>query len=311
MTSSLFIRYCLPALLASFALAPATGALAADAPAGAPSDPPESSGGEKEGSAESSGDPPPTINLSNFPGQVVDKVVVPIPAEIFAVLDKLDEPDWRGAIDLPVESHSFRERAFLAMNFGCVVAEGFIAVQAKDSGAIQDIGRRALKLADSLGLASAVRPHSLSIVEAADKGQWDLVRRELDSTQQTVKDTMEQLRDDELSHLVSLGGWLRGTHVVTQLIVASYSEAKAELLQQPGLIGHFNEVLAKMKDPAKDSQEMKAVIEGLAKLEEQVGAEGGISEETVGAMNATARKMLEQIYFPKPDTKSGAGDKSE
>src|SRR5690606_41897176 len=52
--------------------------------------------------------------------------------------------------------------------------------------------------------------------------------RSLDATQQTVRTTMEKkLRDDELAGLVSLGGWLRGTNVVTTFIGNSYSEDKA------------------------------------------------------------------------------------
>ena len=34
-------------------------------------------------------------NSKAFPGYVVDDVVVPVPSEIFAVLDKLGEPNWR------------------------------------------------------------------------------------------------------------------------------------------------------------------------------------------------------------------------
>ena len=150
---------------------------------------------------------PERIDLTNFPGELVDKVVVPIPAEIFAVLDKLDEPDWNGGIELPKEGGQGRDRAVLALTFGSLVGEGFIAVQAKNADEIQNIGRRVLALSESLGLAGAVRPHSLSIIEAAGNSEWDKVRDELDATQQTVRATMDTLRDDELSGLVSLGGW--------------------------------------------------------------------------------------------------------
>lgn len=85
---------------------------------------------------------PERIDLTNFPGELVDKVVVPIPAEIFAVLDKLDEPDWNSGIQLPAAIDRGGERSLLALTFGSLVAEGFIAVQAKNAGEIETIGKR-------------------------------------------------------------------------------------------------------------------------------------------------------------------------
>jgi len=251
------------------------------------------------GAKAESGDAPDRIDLSNFPGQMVDKVVVPIPAEIFAVLDKLDEPNWISGVQLPEETSDSRDRAFLALRFGSVVAEGFIAVQAKSADDIQNIGKRALKLAEALGLADSVRPHSLSIIESAGEGEWAKVRDELDSTQQTVKDTMEQLRDAELSSLVSLGGWLRGTNVVTEFVTEAFSPDKAELLNQPGLIAHFREMLNAMEGPVKESQEMKLLISGLARMEAIIVENPKISEESVNELHTISREMLESYYFKK------------
>jgi len=243
---------------------------------------------------------PERIDLTNFPGELVDKVVVPIPAEIFAVLDKLDEPDWDSGIELPAEGQQSRDRAILALTFGSLVGEGFIAVQAKNSDEIQKIGRRVLSLSESLGLAGAVRPHSLSIIEAAGKSDWEKVRDELDATQQTVRTTMESLRDDELSGLVSLGGWLRGTNVVTAFISNSFSEDKAELLNQPGLIAHFRTMLGSMKGPSGKSPQIRAISTGLARLESIITQSTNLAEEDVNQLRDISRAMLDEYYFVKP-----------
>ena len=104
---------------------------------------------------------PDRIDLSNFPGEIVDKVVVPIPAEIFAVLDKLDEPEWKGAINMPESNETTTDRAILALTFGSLVGEGFIAVQAQSGEDIQQIGRRVLALAKSLSEVYALPPHGV------------------------------------------------------------------------------------------------------------------------------------------------------
>lgn len=249
---------------------------------------------------------PERIDLSNFPGEMVDKVVVPIPAEIFAVLDKLDEPDWNSGIDLPEELDRGGERSVLALTFGGLVAEGFIAVQAKNPGEIETIGRRVLELSESLGLASAVRPHSLSIIEASKNRDWPKVRDELDATQQTVRSTMEKLRDNELSGLVSLGGWLRGTNVVTAFISDSYSEDKAELLNQPGLVSHFRRMIADMRGPAAGSPTIQTISTGLARLEAIVSSSKAISQEEITQLRDITRAMLEEFYFERPSSAAGA-----
>ncbi len=246
---------------------------------------------------------PQRLDLANFPGQVVEKVVVPIPAEVFAVLDKVDEPDWNDGIQHPDEDHPSKERAFLALRFGSLVAEGFIAVQAKSEDDIQKIGRKALVLSESLGLADAVRPHSQSIIESSSKGDWKKVRDELDGTQQTVRDTMSKLRDEELANLVSLGGWLRGTNVLTDFISVSFSEDKAELLHQPGLIAHFREVMTKLEDPSRSSKGMKSLVTGLARLEATLEESDKISRESVNELQSITKLMLEEFYFAKPEPK--------
>jgi hypothetical protein len=258
--------------------------------------PPKGHGQEAEDST------PERIDLSNFPGEIVDQVVVPIPAEIFAVLDKLDEPDWASGIAIPDEPGKTAERAILALTFGGLVGEGFIAVQAKSADEIQRIGREVLSLSESLGLAGAVRPHSLSIIEAAGEKDWEKVRDELDGTQQTVRMTMEKLRDDELSGLVSLGGWLRGTNVVTSFIGESFREDKAELLNQPGLIEHFREMLGEMSGPSSSSPQIRFLSTGLARMEAIIAREGPISEEGIIELREISRSMLDQFYFePEPE----------
>ena len=126
------------------------------------------------------------------------------------------------------------------------------------------------------------------------------VRDELDATQQTVRTTMESLRDDELSGLVSLGGWLRGTNVVTTFISNSFSEDKAELLNQPGLVAHFRTMLGSMKGSSGKSPQIRAISTGLARLEAIITQSEAIAEEDVNQLRDISRAMLDEYYFIKP-----------
>ncbi len=240
---------------------------------------------------------PESIDLSAFPGEIVQQVVIPIPAEIFAVLDKVGDPDWSGGIKHVDTTDLSKDRGILAMSFGCLVAEGFIAVQAESSEDIRQIGMRSLTLADALGLEAAVKSHSMSLIDSAKKNDWLSVRAELDKTQQTVRQAMSQQRDQELSELVSLGGWLRGTNVLTQLIAEDFTSDKAELLNQPDLVRYFRERLTKMDQRLTRVAEIEKVAEGLGRIDALLRDERTLDAATIESLKEITQEILQQFYF--------------
>jgi hypothetical protein len=56
------------------------------------------------------------------------------------------------------------------------------------------------------------------------------------------------VHDEKLSQLVSLGGWLRGTQVLTAVVNRHFSADGAELLHQPDLLDYFQRKLAEMPE---------------------------------------------------------------
>ena len=57
---------------------------------------------------------------------------------------------------------------------------------------------------------------------------------------------MNELQDQKLSQLVSLGGWLRGTQILTAVVNRHFTKEGAELLHQPDLLKYFSARLAAM-----------------------------------------------------------------
>jgi hypothetical protein len=234
-----------------------------------------------------------------FPGQVVDDVVVPVPSEVFSVLDKLGEPNWRQELrnaKLPATT----DRTVLSLLFGYVVAEGFVAVQASDKEAVKDRGREVIDLATALGLSKAVLPHAQAILDAADKDDWRAIRKEFDLTQKTVRSTMDQMRDSDLAQCVSLGGWLRGTSAVTSVVLKAYSADRAELLNQPMLVEHFLSVMQATPASTRDHPKVREIVEGLrVVLGEMEAAMDGFTEEGVRIIGSTCEKLLTLILAAK------------
>lgn len=48
-----------------------------------------------------------------------------------------------------------------------------------------------------------------------------------------------QLKDEEIAHLVALGGWLRGLEITGGIVAEDYSAERARRLVQPELMDYF------------------------------------------------------------------------
>ena len=235
------------------------------------------------------------LDLSKFPGQVMEDVLIPVPSEIFGVLEKLGDPDWRKEIT-PGTKVKFSDRTDVALQLGTVVADGFLAVQAQDAKTVEAIGRDVLELSKALGVKEAVLPHCNAIQEAAKSKDWDTVRRELDSTQRTVRDTMDKMKDKALAECVSVGGWLRGTQVVTSVIKASYTEDKAELLNQPELVDYFRKSIAKAMTKLPKTEKLKLIAKGLGDIHDLMNSSSGnLNQNAVASINRITAELVAQM----------------
>ncbi len=205
-------------------------------------------------------DPPAHIDIKKLPDQatLVDDVVVPVPSEIFGVLDKLGSPNWHEVLRTgkPVPPGNRPQTALL---LGTVIAEGFIAVEAQDGEQVKAIGRNVLTLAGAIGVKKSVISRSNAIIEAADKKDWPKARQELDGALKDVKDAMIELHDDQLAQLVSLGGWLRGTEALCEVVQKNYTKDAADLLHQPLLLEYFQRRLDGMDAHLKKNPVVKTI----------------------------------------------------
>ena len=144
------------------------------------------------------------------------------------------EKVWR---DLPDSTP--QDRARLALSTGAVIADGFLTVSAEKQSRIEPIGRVLLRLAKGLGVGDHVTKHSRSIIEKAARKEWDDVRKELVRCQAEVEAALLGLKDEEMAHLVALGGWLRGLEITTSIVHETYTPARANRLIQPELMNYF------------------------------------------------------------------------
>ncbi|MEP6671533.1 MAG: hypothetical protein ABJF10_20390 [Chthoniobacter sp.] len=195
-----------------------------------------------------------------------DGLSIPMPGEFMASLNKLGKIDWTSKFRIPIGTN-YTSRPQMALNLGGLIADGYIAIEAQDQMQVKNIGRDVLTLAKALGVSKDVLERSGSIANFAEKSQWDQLKEEMEATQNEVKQSMAEAKDQDLVTLVTVGGWLRGLEVISGQIGAHYTETGGKLLRQPGIALFLNQHLDKLPEKTKDDASVKMVRKKMADIE--------------------------------------------
>ena len=198
-----------------------------------------------------------------------DTLSIPTPGELLAALNKLGKMDWSAKFRAPIATN-WPSRAQGALNLGGLIADAYVAVEAEDAQQVKNLGKDILSLGKFLGVSKEILDRGKSLAEFADTKQWDVLKEELEATQNEVKDAMEYNKDADLVILVTLGGWLRGTEVLSGWIAEHYTEAGAKLLRQPGIVSFLGSKLDAMPEKTKAEAIVKKTQAKLKDIEAAV-----------------------------------------
>lgn len=225
-----------------------------------------------------------------------DSISIPTPGELFAALEKPGKPDWTGQYRGPM-STTYKNRAQIALNLGGLIADGFVAVEAQDSQQVKNIGADIIKLAKALGVSQNVLSRGNSINDFAENSEWDALHEELEATQNEVKSSMQSHSDQDLVILVSVGGWIRGTQVVSAAVMKNYGEEAAKVLRQPALVSFIHAKMNDMSSEMNNEPLVKGVSDQLNGIEKLVAFPPGkaLSPDDVRKVNEAVGKVMEQI----------------
>jgi hypothetical protein len=217
-----------------------------------------------------------------------DSISIPTPAELFAALGKAGKTNWSSQYRGPMPM-TYRNRAQIALNLGGLIADGFIAVEAKDGQQVKNIGSDIIRLAKALGVSESLLSRGNSIN--------DTLNEELEATQNEVKSSMQSHADQDLVILVSVGGWIRGTQVVSGAIMKNYDERSAKVLRQPALVKLMQSKVNEISPELRGEPLVKDVSEQLAGIEKLVSFPPGKapSVDEVRKLNEAVGKLMEKI----------------
>src|SRR5437016_493438 len=230
-----------------------------------------------------------------------DLITIPTPGELFAALGKTGKTNWSGQYRGPIPV-TYRNRAQIALNLGGLIADGFIAVEAKDSQQVKNIGSDIIKLSKALGVSENLLGRGNSINEFAESNEWDTLQEELEATQNEVKSSMQSHSDQDLIILVTLGGWIRGTQVVSAAIMQNYDERSAKVLRQPALVRLIQSKIDNISPGLRGEPLVKNVSQQLTGIEKLVSFPVGKapSLDEVRKVNEAVGKVMDEIENKAP-----------
>src|SRR5213596_1181535 len=225
-----------------------------------------------------------------------DSISIPTPGELFAALGKTGKTNWAGQYRGPIPV-TYSNRAQIALNLGGLIADGFIAVEAKDGQQVKNIGSDIIKLAKALGVSEKLLGRGSSINDFAENNEWDTLQEELEATQNEVKSSMQSHSDQDLVILVSLGGWIRGTQVVSGAIMRNYDERSAKVLRQPAVVALIQSKIGEISPQLRGEPLVKNVSEQLPGIEKLVSFPPGKAPtvDEVRKVNEAVGKVMEEI----------------
>ena len=214
--------------------------------------------------------------------------------QLFNTLDSL-KPIPIQELTRPLRALRLDNRVKFALSFGVLIGDGFLAVEGEEIKAIAPLGRELLRRAKGLGVQQRVSRHARQILDLAKQSDWVGLRKELIVTQKDVESAMLELRDEEMVHLLSLGGWIRGLEIGAASVVADFSPERVSKLRQLDLLDYYLQRLDTLSTPLKSTPLISQITSGLRDVRQKLADNRAVSPEDVSGIRTTAHDLVALI----------------
>lgn len=185
-------------------------------------------------------------------------------------------------------------RADLAVALGFLIADGFLVVQAGEMGKVEGMAEELTRYGKGLGAGEKVNRHAASLLESARKQDVPQLKKELAATQKDVELELVALRDPDLAHLISLGGWIRALHVSSGVVEAQFSPERAKHVMREDIADYYSSILSSLEPRVADRPNFVAMRDLLSNLRTEMLVDGNpATKERVAEIHKQATKLVE------------------
>jgi len=195
-----------------------------------------------------------------------------------------------------------QDRADLAIELGFLIADGFLMVQAEQLEGIEDLAKDLTRYGKALGSGDRVNRHAASLLESAKNKNVDQMKKELGATQHDVETELVSLRDADLAHLISLGGWVRALEVSTVAVDKQFSVERARKVLREDIADYYTESVAGLEPRISERPNYLAMRDVLAGLRGEMTLEDSKepTQELMSEIRGQAAKLVELALQRQP-----------
>jgi hypothetical protein len=183
---------------------------------------------------------------------------------------------------LPLLNHELKlpermplDRADLAVELGFLIAEGFLIVQAEQLDKVEDLATTLTRYGKALGAGDRVNRHAAGLLDAAKNKDVKLLKQELASTQRDVEAELVTLRDADLAHLISLGGWIRALSISSVAVDEQFTAERARKVMREDIADYYTESVAGLEPRVSERENYRKMRDLLAGLRSEMVLEDG------------------------------------
>jgi hypothetical protein len=185
------------------------------------------------------------------------------------------------------------DRADLAIELGFLIADGFLVVQAEQLDKVPDMATKLTRYGKALGAGDRVNRHSAGLLDSAKKKDVAQLKMELAATQRDVEAELVTLRDADLAHLISLGGWIRALQVSTVAVDKQFSEERARKVMREDIADYYTESVAGLEPRISERPNYRKMRDVLAGLRSEMVLNEG--EEPTAEMMKDIREQAAKL----------------
>ena len=185
------------------------------------------------------------------------------------------------------------DRADLAIELGFLIADGFLMVQAEQLNDVEKMAKDLTRYGKALGAGDRINRHAAGLLESAKNGDVPQLKIELSATQRDVEDELVTLKDPDLAHLISLGGWIRALEVSSVAVDKQFSPERARKVMRKDIAEYYSDCITGLEPKISSRPNYSAMRDLLEGLGKKMNLENG-QEPTPESMKEI-RKISSQL----------------
>jgi hypothetical protein len=191
------------------------------------------------------------------------------PAELFTRLSEATRPHWR-QLYRPTVTRCLEGRQQAAMGLGAVMADLFLAAQARDTQQVRNLLQDEETIEKTLGLIDAMAAARTEVLAAADQADWKRLGQGIEKLSTAHRRHLRAQKDEPLADLAYIGQWLRTLQTCHAVVLAKQLPDQRLAIGDPSIISEMTRRLQSLSNPATETHRCLRILHkrlaGLAKL---------------------------------------------